>query len=378
MQSLNSHSQRQRRQAFSLVEMLLVAAIMSVVIFGLYAMFDQTQKALRSNTTQVDVLEGGRAAMDLIARELGQCRVSDFGETVNLMAYSAYPRVGYPNALALDLLTNANAQYNIKWTNVLQDVFFLTQKQDEWFGCGYCVGSAAALPNQNNSGISNFVFRATNGWGQLYYYTYSVGRFPEKALKRMTRKFVTNAIFCFSRPTQTTNGYGRVDSRQIPSGSDDVYPWSTDPARNSELISFSPLIDGVVHFSIKAYDGHGQPMTGWGNVMKWWDASLKTNYQARLLDWNDTMPSYYAPGAVFAPYNVVIHQEQFLPTQSQVYFLSNAVPASVELELAVIEPKLIDRLKAESNPDRQRRYLEQHPGQVHLFRKRIPIRAATP
>src|SRR4051812_38323136 len=50
------------RRGFSLIEILVVVALLSVIILGLVAMFHQTQKALLSTTTQVDFLEAGRAA----------------------------------------------------------------------------------------------------------------------------------------------------------------------------------------------------------------------------------------------------------------------------------------------------------------------------
>lgn len=361
MQLFLRNKLRRSPQAFSLVEMLLVATIMTVVIFGLYAMFDQTQKALLGNTTQVDVLESGRAAMDLICREIEQSRVSQLPNTVNFMAYNTFPRVGYPNAVALSLITNPAAQYNVKWTNVLQDVFFLTQKQgDEWYGCGYCVGTnvIGAMTNPNPSSV----WRATNGWGQLYFYSFCTSAGPSRqGTMRLNGLFVSNAIYCFT-VLQNVN---------------------ETPNRWSNAV-FSPIIDGVVHFAVKTCDGAGRLISDWGQSESvydwseaylsslWCDASLKTNYLVRLLDWNDAEPLSYWP------YNVAIRQEQLIPSQSKVRFLSNAMPAYIELELALIEPKLLTRLNGISRADRQREYLEQHPGQVHLFRKRIPIRTATP
>jgi type II secretory pathway pseudopilin PulG len=352
MQPLILHPQRRRQQAFSLVEMLLVAAIMTVVIFGLYSMFDQTLKALRSNTTQVDILEGGRAAMELISRDLEQCRVSNYPETLNLMAYSTYPRAGYPGLIALALLTNVNQQYNIKWTNYLQDVFFLTQREDEWFASGYCVGLTSPPAQHQGPTNLNYVYRSTNGWGQLFAFSYSTGLDPALGMRRLNRQFVQNAVFCFKNET---------DSRTKASG----YPWA------SELISFSPVIDGVVHFAIKPYDALGQPID-------YWHPFLTNQYRPLVLSAGENMPSLFASTPVFFQTNVIVRQELGLPTQSQLYFLGNAAPAYLEIELALIEPKTLDQLKGFPNPDRQRRFLEQHPGQVHLFRKRITIRTATP
>ena len=64
------------KRAFTLLEMLVAVSVMTLVIYVLYALFDQTQNALKKNAAQVDVNEGGRAAMEMIVRELSQMEVS--------------------------------------------------------------------------------------------------------------------------------------------------------------------------------------------------------------------------------------------------------------------------------------------------------------
>src|SRR5258708_2837402 len=61
-----------RRAAFSLIEILIVVALLSIIILGLLAMFSQTQKAFRAGLTQTDVLQAGRLAGDMLGRELEQ------------------------------------------------------------------------------------------------------------------------------------------------------------------------------------------------------------------------------------------------------------------------------------------------------------------
>lgn len=58
-------------------------------------------------------------------------------------------------------------------------------------------------------------------------------------------------------------------------------------------------------------------------------------------------------------------------------FTSNALPAFVEVEFAVVEPNLIERMRNMSS-DVARGFLEdeRRSGQVHIFRQRIPIQAA--
>ncbi|HON07875.1 MAG TPA: prepilin-type N-terminal cleavage/methylation domain-containing protein, partial [Verrucomicrobiota bacterium] len=60
------------RQAMTLMELLVAMGILSIIVVGLLAMFQQTQRALRASATQTDVLETGRAVMDLMVREIQQ------------------------------------------------------------------------------------------------------------------------------------------------------------------------------------------------------------------------------------------------------------------------------------------------------------------
>jgi hypothetical protein len=60
------------------------------------------------------------------------------------------------------------------------------------------------------------------------------------------------------------------------------------------------------------------------------------------------------------------------------YFQSNTIPASVEIELGVLESREIDRARAISSPTARAAYLSQQAGKVHLFRWRVPVRNADP
>jgi len=57
------------------------------------------------------------------------------------------------------------------------------------------------------------------------------------------------------------------------------------------------------------------------------------------------------------------------------YFVSNAVPAFVELEIGVLESDVLKRWRGMS-PVAGANYLSNHVAQVHIFRQRIPIRNA--
>src|SRR5262249_44712767 len=60
------HSKRRHLHGFSLLEMMVAVTLLLVIIAALLTMFYQTQRAFRLSATQVDVLEAGRAAMELL------------------------------------------------------------------------------------------------------------------------------------------------------------------------------------------------------------------------------------------------------------------------------------------------------------------------
>jgi len=114
----------------------------------------------------------------------------------------------------------------------------------------------------------------------------------------------------------------------------------------------SHLMDGVVDLRVRAYDTKG----GW----MWMTTNVVVNNVMVTNVWAyPTFPFIWGEPSVF-------------------YMLSNALPASVEIQLGVLEDRTLQR--AESIPDSNTRsnYLAQHAGQVHLFRQRIPIRNVDP
>ncbi|MGB9602348.1 MAG: PilW family protein, partial [Limisphaerales bacterium] len=63
---------KREARAMTIMEMLVAMGILTVIVVGLLAMFQQTQRALRASMTQTDVMETGRAVMDLMTREIQQ------------------------------------------------------------------------------------------------------------------------------------------------------------------------------------------------------------------------------------------------------------------------------------------------------------------
>jgi len=171
--------------AFSLLEILVAVGILSLIIVGLLAMFYQTQRAFRSGSMQVDVLESGRAINQLLSRELQELSAPGLPFTVNLSAVSHPP-------LVLPLTSGGNGETR---EYRMQDLTFLTQENDEWFGTIYAIADAGL------------------GVGTLYRYE---ANFPGAQLSLLVNNLQT-----------------------------------------APFTNFHRVADGIVHFKLLAYDANG-------------------------------------------------------------------------------------------------------------------------
>ena len=266
--------------AFTVVELLVAVSVMTIIVFVLYRVFNETQRALRGNITQVDVLEAGRAAMELMTRELQEMSAAQLANQTNFYVELA------PTQVTQKLPVSGTNR-----TNVLEDFFFLTRRNKEFCGIGYRVINA-------NIGVGTLARFATetNPASQLVFTNLSV-------------QFKTN---------------------------------SPRPAINPT--NFHRIADGIIHLRLLAYDANGRPMTY---------LSSRTNSNPNVFLFSDR-----------------------LPQETRLAFTSNALPAYVELELGVLEPQTLERFKSILSSDMARKFLEERPGNVHLFRQRIPIRTA--
>jgi hypothetical protein len=146
---------------FSLIEIMVTVGLLTFIMLGLLLMFNQTQRAFRMGMTQTDVLEAGRATMDLLARELEQMSPSELPD--NLIGGIRYratnffvepsPGFDWANPLVQELLGN-----NLPRTNLVQRFFFLSKLNQDWLGTGYEV-----LPDDANGCVGTlYRFAGTN------------------------------------------------------------------------------------------------------------------------------------------------------------------------------------------------------------------------
>ena len=202
--------------AFSLVEIMVVVALLSVIIFGLLLMFNQTQRAFRTGLAQVDVQEGGRTLVEMIGREVMQMvptyRERVFSGPNYVVNFTATLPATVPYAPLIQPLpgppTLPNGDRNER-TNLLEDMFFMQKENLRWSGIGYFV--------RESDGAGNLVFSDTVG-----------------ALYRFETNY-TDLQFK-ANPGWFTRDYGAAQAREGRA---------------------NKIVDGVVHFKVKTYDPAG-------------------------------------------------------------------------------------------------------------------------
>ena len=294
-----------RAPAFTVLELLVAVTIMTVIVFSLYQMFNQTQKALRGSMTQVDVLESGRVALQMISEELEQLQPSDLLGATNF--YAALTPVVPRVQLDLD-------ETRLLRTNVLQEVFFVSARTNQWVGTGYRV------------------IGAQDGVGTLY-------------------RFSISTNYRFLTPHYLSGAYFRASV--------------TNPITGLLSTNFQRIADRIIHFRLTSYDPNGR-MLGYDIP------NFYPPYRIHQQGGRNLTSRFSETNTA----NVLLRRE--VAQQTGAIFLEDAVPAYLDLELGVLEPETLAQYNSirEAATDTAEDFLRRHANKVHLFRHRIPIRTA--
>ena len=305
-------SPRCHRQGFSLIELLVSLSILTLIVLALYSLFDTTQKALRANITQVDVLESGRAAVDLITRRIEQIEPTHITNTYNLRAQLHK----YPTKVVTQSYVESSSGPR---TNFLQEVFFMDRVQQNWVAHGFRVinatngvGTLAQMTLTTNL----TAIRPRNMWDRF-------SRTPDVFMQRIVEGVIHFRVVPFD-----SNGWPfRFDrvNRKIP--------FRKDP---NQIEYWLPAPDRIA----------GQPASNLPRV----------------------------PGTGNVLLSKDPHKDGH--NQTSYIFRGNALPAYLELELGILEPDVLEAYKSFVNFKMARDFLSKQVGKVHLFRQRIPIRSA--
>jgi len=267
---------------------MVVMVLLSLIVIALMGVFSSTQAAFRASVTQTDVLEGGRAAMDLITGDL-RAMAPSLG-TSNIVS-GAYPAVNlcitnynYP------ILTNSLvASGNIR-SNLLDNIFILSRGNQNgvptWYGTGYAV------------------YVSPTNLYSLYRFSASS---PVAAAYEPASLYYVNFQNFLAAPNGT---------------------------------NCSHLLDGVVAFKLSPFDADGKLIF-----------TNRTNIRTN-----------YSPNGVCC------------------LFFSNALPASVEIEMATLEDRTLQRAESRGISGQspltvpaQWQYLAGQAGKLHVFRQRVTI-----
>ncbi len=131
---------------------------------------------------------------------------------------------------------------------------------------------------------------------------------------------------------------------------------SPNPFTNT--FNWTHVMDGVVDLRVRAYDPDGFRIT---NGVDFYSAQHITNQNTFVFVPTD-------PFNFLLPYSLKVYG---------CYMFSNTVPATVEVNLGVLEDTTLQRAEG-LNGAAQLNYLSNHVGQVHLFRQRVAIRNVDP
>jgi len=291
---------RRPRAAFTLTEVLVAMGLMSLIVLVLMSVFSSTQTAFRSGVTQTDVLAGGRNTMEQITGDFRLLTASGGDGPGTGNAYSFVNLCCTNNSAATYMNLLGGTQYR---TNTLQSVFLLIRQNTTWIGVGYLVIPAYT----NNSLYPLYRYYATS---PLNYGPY--GLYANFLATVQNNNFVTNTAY------------------------------------------WSHIMDGVVHFVVRAYDPQG-----------YWITNGYSVYTVNNLPWptNNTVPSFPVNGEVgYCMY-------------------SNNLPGSVDIQLGVLEDSAIRHLQGmyTYTPYAYTNYFFTNAAsQMQLFRQHVVIPGCNP
>jgi hypothetical protein len=188
---------------------MVVVVLLGLIVAALMAVFNGTQTAFRAGITQSDVLESGRAAMDLMAADLREMSPSLGASNGAVNFYTAVPAGFSP--LVQTLAASSQTR-----TNVLESFFILSRDNRTWTGVGYVVDT-------NSTGSINPLYRfsasanvmASGPWSLFNSFTNAVaaGSFTNMShlmdgvVELRVRAFDTNGVWITSAYTNANNVY---------------------------------------------------------------------------------------------------------------------------------------------------------------------------
>jgi prepilin-type N-terminal cleavage/methylation domain-containing protein len=347
-------------RAFSLVEMMVVMSLLSMIVLGLYSIFSRTQRALLSNNAQVDVLENGRTTLDFLGREIEQAMAWGHGDVYTKTPH-LWIQLAYVNPSTHQPYVTPLTDGKTYFTNLIDECFFLSRSNGFWTGNGYFL----AVPTNGTRLDTNAV--ALSGIGTLY-------------------RFSAHTSSSTKTSTSTSTGSGGSASASVGTTTRTPTPTlrlrSVDYESMTNVFNLSktdatlafPIAEGITHFSLRPYDANGCLLTNNFNPI------TSDKAMSNIWTWTYTTNGYYVK---YSNPNVIWNYAGWNDSTRVLgkwnwQFYSNSLPAYLELEIGIIPPYILQRMRSMPTATAQRAYLEKQPGAVNIFRKMIPLRNAQP
>ena len=128
----------------------MVVSLLALIVLALMDVFSSTQRAFRASVTQSDVLEGSRAAVDLITSDLRGMTPSYGTNQIGVVTVGPVNFFSFSNAYAYTPLAQTLPGGSLPRVNQLNYFFVLGRKnisgQDTWTGVGYIVDTTSTSP----------------------------------------------------------------------------------------------------------------------------------------------------------------------------------------------------------------------------------------
>lgn len=322
------------RRGFSILELMVAVALLGVVMFAMYSLFDQTQKALRAAVGQVDVNEPARAALDILSAELQRAATPGIPGVTNMVVRYFEDQTGATPA-ALPAWVESNGPRR----RPFHEIYFLRQTRDrQWQPMGFFVGQEAT----EASG-----YRADSPWpppvGSLYLYS------DRDEVTARHQNLLTN-------PPPTGSTGNQFNGRSM----------SRFNSLEFRTTYSSRLLDGVVFFRVLPYDTYGR---------------LLDEYSLTRLMGLGVTNGFYLPGVrVGPPANVSLAGLSGVTSvpATAISFLDEELPATLEIELGVLEPKTFEAYRSvkDAGIAAAMDFLERNQSRIQTFRRRVELRTA--
>lgn len=169
-------------RAVTILELLVAVSLISFIILALYQMFDRTQVQMRKAVREVDKFEGGRAAAELVQRDLSQMVAGN--SSAGMLAVNFYASTNW-SAGSFAMTNNGT---NVVQQNLLQDLYFVgldpAATPYNWMGVSYRVADR-----------SDPTSPATYGLGTLWRWTTNANRFDPGLQQRLFSQFPPPAFW---------------------------------------------------------------------------------------------------------------------------------------------------------------------------------------